>query len=80
MLVNATNLAGLRAGFSTAFQGGLDQAPTQWSRVATEVRSTQKEHNTVGWVKFPTCANGSAPVRCRTSSSTITLVKKRSSS
>ena len=53
MLVNATNLAGLRAGFSTAFQGGLDQAPAQWSRVATEVRSTQKEHK-YGWLgKIP---------------------------
>jgi phage major head subunit gpT-like protein len=53
MLVNAANLAALSAGFSTAFQGGLDQAPAQWSRVATEVRSTQKEQK-YGWLgKIP---------------------------
>lgn len=53
MLINAANLAALRAGYSTAFQGGLDQAPSMWNRVATEVRSTQKEQK-YGWLgKMP---------------------------
>lgn len=49
MLINAANLAALRTGFSTAFQNGLDQAPSQWTRVATDVRSTQKEQK-YGWL------------------------------
>ncbi|MBP0483946.1 Mu-like prophage major head subunit gpT family protein [Sagittula salina] len=53
MLVNAANLNSLRVGFSGAFQNGLDQAPSQWQRVATEVRSTQKEQK-YGWLgKMP---------------------------
>lgn len=53
MLINAANLAALRAGYSTAFQGGLDQAPSLYTRVATEVRSTQKEQK-YGWLgKMP---------------------------
>ncbi|TMV09823.1 hypothetical protein FGK63_01770 [Ruegeria sediminis] len=53
MLVNAANLNTLRAGFSAAFQGGLEQAPSQWTRVAAEVRSSQKEQK-YGWLgKMP---------------------------
>ncbi|WP_425099140.1 Mu-like prophage major head subunit gpT family protein [Tropicibacter sp. S64] len=53
MLVNAANLNDLRVGYSAAFQGGLDQAASQWPRVATEVRSTQKEQK-YGWLgKMP---------------------------
>lgn len=53
MLVNAANLNTLRAGFSTAFQGGLGQASTLHTRIATEVRSTQKEQK-YGWLgKIP---------------------------
>lgn len=53
MLVNAANLNTLRVGFSGAFQNGLDQAPSQWTQVATEVRSTQKEQK-YGWLgKIP---------------------------
>lgn len=53
MLVNAANLNSLRVGFSGAFQNGLDQAPSMWNRVATEVRSTQKEQK-YGWLgKMP---------------------------
>ena len=49
MLVNSANLDGLRVGFSTAFQGGLGQAPSQFSRISTIVRSTQKEQK-YGWL------------------------------
>ncbi len=53
MLVNAANLAALRVGFAATFQNGLDQATTQWGRVATEVRSSQKEQK-YGWLgKIP---------------------------
>ncbi|WP_425072582.1 Mu-like prophage major head subunit gpT family protein [Sagittula sp. S175] len=53
MLVNAANLNSLRVGFSGAFQAGLGEAPSQWSRVATEVRSSQKEQK-YGWLgKMP---------------------------
>lgn len=53
MLVNSANLDSLRVGFSTAFQGGLGQAPSQFSRVATVVKSTQKEQK-YGWLgKIP---------------------------
>lgn len=53
MLINAANLNTLRVGFSARFQGGLGQAPSQWTRVATEIRSTQKEQK-YGWLgKFP---------------------------
>lgn len=53
MLVNAANLNTLRVGFSTAFQNGLGQASGMHARVATEVRSTQKEQK-YGWLgKIP---------------------------
>lgn len=53
MLVNAANLEALRAGFATNFQNGLGQASALWSRVATEVSSTQKEQK-YGWLgKMP---------------------------
>ncbi len=53
MLINAQNLDSLRVGFHTAFQGGLGQASTAWSRIATEVTSTQKEQK-YGWLgKMP---------------------------
>ncbi|RWE48547.1 MAG: hypothetical protein EOS79_08410 [Mesorhizobium sp.] len=49
MLVNAANLDALRAGFSTAFQAGLGQAPSQWQRVATRFNSTTRK-NKYGWL------------------------------
>lgn len=53
MLVNAQNLAALRDGYSTAFQGGLGEAPQQHTRVATIVPSSQKEQK-YGWLgKIP---------------------------
>ena len=53
MLVNASNLAALRVGFSAAFQNGLGQAPSQFDRVATVIRATQKEQK-YGWLgKIP---------------------------
>ncbi|TNF21870.1 MAG: hypothetical protein EP318_06255 [Rhodobacteraceae bacterium] len=53
MLVNAANLDSLRVGFSTAFQNGLGQAKPMHDRVATTVRSTQKEQK-YGWLgKLP---------------------------
>lgn len=53
MLVNASNLDSLRVGFSAAFNTGLGQAPSQFDRVATVVRATQKEQK-YGWLgKIP---------------------------
>lgn len=53
MLVNASNLDSLRVGFSAAFKNGLGQAPSQFERVATVVRATQKEQK-YGWLgKIP---------------------------
>lgn len=53
MLVNASNLDSLRVGFSAAFQNGMGQAPSQFERVATVVRATQKEQK-YGWLgKIP---------------------------
>lgn len=53
MLVNAANLDSLRVGFKTNFQGGLEQASSMWSRVATEVPSMTKEQK-YGWLgKMP---------------------------
>ncbi len=49
MLLNSTNLKALSTGFSTAFQGGLGQAPNQRERVATVVRASQKEQS-YGWI------------------------------
>jgi phage major head subunit gpT-like protein len=49
MLVNAANLADLRVGFSTAFQAGLAQTPSQWQRVATRFTSTTRK-NKYGWL------------------------------
>ncbi|MDD9731197.1 Mu-like prophage major head subunit gpT family protein [Mameliella sp. AT18] len=53
MLINAANLNSLRVGFNASFQRGLGQADPMWSRIATEVRSTQKEQK-YGWLgKIP---------------------------
>lgn len=53
MLINAANLNSLRVGFNASFQRGLGQAQPMWNRVATEVRSTQKEQK-YGWLgKIP---------------------------
>ena len=53
MLVNSSNLEALRDGFDTSFQGGLGLAPSQYSRVATVITSTQKEQK-YGWLgKIP---------------------------
>jgi len=53
MEVNAANLSALRVGFKTTFQGALNEASSQWERVATEVTATTKEQ-TYGWLgKIP---------------------------
>lgn len=53
MLVNASNLDSLRVGYSTAYQAGLAQAPSQFDRVATVIRASQKEQK-YGWLgKIP---------------------------
>lgn len=53
MIINAANLNAIRVGFKTVFQGQLEQAKPQWSRVATEVPSTAKEEK-YGWLgKLP---------------------------
>ncbi|MDO9639685.1 MAG: Mu-like prophage major head subunit gpT family protein [Pseudotabrizicola sp.] len=53
MLVNASNLDSLRVGFSAAFSNGMGQAPSQFERVATIIRATQKEQK-YGWLgKIP---------------------------
>ena len=49
MIINATSLAALRVGFSTAFQGVLSQAPSDHARIATVVRSTTAS-NKYGWL------------------------------
>lgn len=53
MLINAETLAALTKGFSAAYQGGLDMAPTDHQRIATEVTSSTGETQ-YGWLgKFP---------------------------
>lgn len=49
MLINASNLAALRDGFSTAFQAGLSQASSQWEMIATRFTSTTRK-NKYGWL------------------------------
>ncbi|TDE40930.1 Mu-like prophage major head subunit gpT family protein [Antarcticimicrobium sediminis] len=49
MLINANNLAALRTGFSTAFQNGVSQHPSQYDRIATIITATQKEQK-YGWL------------------------------
>lgn len=53
MIVNSANLAALRVGFSSAFQGGLGQAASQHARIATIIKSSQKSQK-YGWLgKMP---------------------------
>lgn len=53
MILNSTSLNALRVGFRHDFMGGLDQAETQYGRIATTVPSTTKE-NKYGWLgKLP---------------------------
>lgn len=53
MLISSTSLNAIRVGFSAAYKRGLDQAPTEFARVATRVPSTTKE-NRYGWLgKLP---------------------------
>ncbi|MDQ2084649.1 Mu-like prophage major head subunit gpT family protein [Xanthobacteraceae bacterium Astr-EGSB] len=53
MIINSANLNALRIGFKTSFQRGLEQAVSQYLRVATEVPSTTKEER-YGWLgKIP---------------------------
>lgn len=53
MIINAASLNALRVSFSLAFSRGLDQAETQYGRIATTVPSTTKE-NEYGWLgKLP---------------------------
>lgn len=49
MIINSGNLDALRVGFSTAFQRVLSQAPSDYTRVATVVRSTNAS-NKYGWL------------------------------
>jgi phage major head subunit gpT-like protein len=53
MIINRANLEGLRVGFKTNFQGGIDQTATAYARVATVVPSTTGEEK-YGWLgKIP---------------------------
>lgn len=49
MIINGANLDALRQGFSTAFQAGMAQAPSQYLKVATRVPSTTRS-NKYGWL------------------------------
>ncbi|MCR5855989.1 Mu-like prophage major head subunit gpT family protein [Mesorhizobium sp. J428] len=49
MLINSANLDHLRIGFTTAFQAGLSQAPSQHKRITTTFRSTTAM-NDYGWL------------------------------
>ena len=50
MIVNSANLAALRVGFKTEFQGAFDAVPKLKDKVAKTVRSTTAL-NTYGWMK-----------------------------
>jgi phage major head subunit gpT-like protein len=53
MQLTSANLNSLRVGFNGAFKKGIGQVPSQWDRIATLVRSTQKEQK-YGWLgKMP---------------------------
>lgn len=53
MLINGANLAAVRTGFETAFQGALGQAPSQYLRITTVVPSQTREVK-YGWLgKIP---------------------------
>jgi phage major head subunit gpT-like protein len=53
MIVNSANLASLRVGYSAIFAGALAQAASQHTRIATVVKSTQKNQK-YGWLgKMP---------------------------
>lgn len=53
MIINSTNLAALRTGFSTLFKKGLGQASSQYALVATMVASSTREQR-YGWLgKIP---------------------------
>ena len=53
MRINAATLDALRVGFKTNFQGGLEQAASQYERVATVVPSSTREEK-YGWLgKLP---------------------------
>lgn len=53
MIVNSANLASLRVGYSAIFAGALAQAASQHARIATVVKSTQKNQK-YGWLgKMP---------------------------
>jgi len=53
MIINTANLDALRVSFRTSFQRGLQQAKSQYGRIATAVPSTSKE-NKYGWLgKMP---------------------------
>jgi phage major head subunit gpT-like protein len=53
MIINSANLAALRVGFKTIFQGALSVASSDYARIVTTVPSTAKEE-TYGWLgKLP---------------------------
>lgn len=53
MLINQSNLEALRTGFSSAFKGGLEEYKSQFEKIVTVVKSTQKEQK-YGWLgKMP---------------------------
>jgi phage major head subunit gpT-like protein len=53
MLVNGATLDSLRVGYSSLFQGGLSQASSDYTRIATVVPSSTKEQK-YGWLgKIP---------------------------
>lgn len=53
MLITSANLEALRPAFNAAFKAGLDQAQSQYTRIATTVPSSTAQ-NTYGWLgEFP---------------------------
>ena len=49
MIINTANLDALRVGFQTSFEGGLGQAASMYTRIATVVPSSTRE-NRYGWL------------------------------
>lgn len=49
MLITSASLSALRVAFSAAYQGGLDQAPSQYQMIATTVPSSTGEQR-YGWL------------------------------
>lgn len=48
-VINSQVLSAINIGFSTAFQAGMSQAPSQWSEIATRFPSATRQ-NDYGWL------------------------------